>query len=303
MTSAQTSPPKSVGVLAHSAKTLDGGLPDLRKALTSYGFDNPPWYEVPKSRFIPEKAKQLLEENVDLVLVWGGDGTVQRAIDSFTGQNVTLGILPAGTANLFARNLEIPIDLEGAVKVALHGERRSLDIGKINGEHFGVMAGAGLDALMIDDADGTLKDTFGRVTYVWTGVKNVHKKPVTTTVRVDGKKWFRGPATCVLVANMGNVVGGVAAFPDASPDDGLLEIGVVTADSAVEWVRTLGRAAFGSAEDSPFVKIKTGRRFDISLKKPRPWEVDGGSRKKTKRLKVRVEPSAITVSVPTKEEG
>jgi hypothetical protein len=190
MTTDQTSPPTSVGVLAHSGKVLDGGLSDLRKSLASYGFDNPPWYEVPKSRFAPKSAKKLLNDGVDVVLVWGGDGMVQQAIDAFAGKDVCLGILPAGTANLFARNLDIPVDLEGAVKVAIQGERRQLDIGKINGEHFGVMAGAGLDALMIDDADGTLKDTFGRMTYVWTGAKNVHKKPVSTTVRVDGKKWF-----------------------------------------------------------------------------------------------------------------
>jgi YegS/Rv2252/BmrU family lipid kinase len=303
MTTDQTSPAKSVGVLAHSGKVLEGGLPDLRKSLASYGFDNPPWYEVPKSRFAPKSAKKLLNDEVDIVLVWGGDGMVQQAIDALAGKGVALGILPAGTANLFARNLDIPVDLEGAVKVAIQGERRRLDIGKINGEHFGVMAGAGLDALMIDDADGTLKETFGRMTYVWTGAKNVHKKPVSTRVRVDGKKWFKGPASCVLVANMGNVVGGIAAFPDATPDDGLLEIGVVTADSSVEWVRTLGRAAFGVAEDSPFVKITTGKRFELTFKTARPWELDGGSRKKTKRLKVSAKPRAITVTVPKKEEG
>jgi YegS/Rv2252/BmrU family lipid kinase len=303
MTAAAESTPKSIGVLAPSGKVLDGGLAELRKSLASYGFDDLPWYEVPKSPFARKRAKQLLREGVEEVLVWGGDGMVQQAVDVFAGEDVLLGVLPAGTANLFARNLEIPVDLEGALKVALHGERRQLDLGKINGEHFGVMAGAGLDALMIDDADGALKDTLGRMTYVWTGAKNVHKKPISTTVRVDGKKWFKGPASCVLVANMGNVVGGVAAFPDASPDDGLLEIGVVTADSALEWIRTLGRAAFGAAEDSPFVKIKTGKQFDISFKKSRPWELDGGSRKKTKRLKVSAKSRGITVVVPKKEEG
>jgi diacylglycerol kinase (ATP) len=291
----------SVGVLAHSAKTLGGGLEELRKTLASYGINDPMWREVPKSRFVPEQVKNLLKEDVELIFVWGGDGTVQRVIDAVAGVPVALAILPAGTANLFATNLGIPKDLEEAVKIGLNGSRRRLDVGQINREHFGVMAGTGLDALMIRDADAGLKDKLGRFAYVWTGAKNMRKSSVRMRIEVDGKAWFKGKASCLLIGNVGDVIGGISAFPDAQPDDGLLNLGVVTASGAMDWVRTLGRSVIGDAQGSPFVETTTGQAFDIRLDKAVPYEIDGGVRKKTKRLKVKVDPGAITVCVPREE--
>jgi diacylglycerol kinase (ATP) len=291
----------SVGVLAHSAKTLGGGLEELRTTLATHGVNDPMWCEVPKSRFVPEQVEKLLKGGAELIFVWGGDGTVQRVIDTVAGAAVALAILPAGTANLFATNLGIPKDLEEAVKIGLNGFRRRLDVGLINGEHFGVMAGTGLDALMIRDADAGLKDKVGRFAYVWTGAKNVRKSSVRMRIEVEGRAWFKGKASCLLVGNVGDVIGGISAFPDARPDDGRLNIGVVTASGALEWVRTLSRAAIGGAEGSPFVETTTGQAFDIRLDKARPYEIDGGVRKKTKRLKCKVVPGAITVCVPQEE--
>lgn len=259
------------------------------------------WYEVPKSRFAPERARKLLKKGADLIFVWGGDGTVQRVIDTVAGAPVALAILPAGTANLFATNLGIPKDLGEAVKIGLNGTHRQLDVGLMNGEHFAVMAGTGLDALMIRDADAGLKDTIGRLAYVWTGAKNVRQPSVKMRVEVDGIAWFKGKASCLLVGNVGNVIGGISAFADARPDDGRLNIGVVTASGGLDWLRTLSRSAIGDVEGSPFVETTAGEVFEIKLGKKLPYELDGGVRKKTKRLRCKVEPGAITVCVPQAE--
>ena len=291
----------SVGVIAHSAKTLGGGLAELRKTLSTYGIDDPMWREVPKSKFVPKQVTKLLDDGAELIFVWGGDGTVQRVIDAVVSAPVVLAVLPAGTANLFATNLGIPKDVEEAVKIGLNGSRRQLDVGQINGEHFGVMAGTGLDALMIRDADAGLKDKVGRFAYVWTGAKNVEKTSVKMRIKVDGKAWFEGKASCLLIGNLGDVFGGISAFPEAQPDDGILNVGVVTASGAVDWVRTLGRSVVGDAEGSPFVETTTGREFDIRLNKAIPYEIDGGDRKKAKRLRCTVVPEAITVCVPQEE--
>jgi diacylglycerol kinase (ATP) len=288
----------SVGVLAHSAKKLGGGLEQLRKALATHRVNDPMWCEVPKSRLAPKQVEKLLKGGVQLIFVWGGDGTVQRVIDTVAGAPVALAILPAGTANLFATNLGIPKDLEEAVNIGLNGSRCQFDVGLMNSEHFGVMAGTGLDALMIRDADAGLKDKVGRFAYIWTGAKNMRQAPVKMRIAVDGKAWFKGKASCLLVGNVGDVIGGISVFPDARPDDGRLNIGVVTASGALDWVRTLGRSAIGNVEGSPFVETTTGRTFDIRLDKAVPYELDGGARKKTKRLKCQVEPRAITVCVP-----
>ena len=291
-----------VGVIAHAKKQLGDGLGALRAALSDQGIDDPLWREVPKSKYVPKQVRTLVEDGVDLLFVWGGDGTVQRCIDALGTAPVTLAILPAGTANLLASNLGIPRDLDEAVRIGLHGRRRTLDVGTVNGERFAVMSGAGIDALMIRDADAGLKDHLGRLAYVVTGIRGIGRDPVRTRVKVDGRSWFKGSASCVLVGNMGDVIGGISAFPDARPDDGRLNVGVVTADGLLDWVRTFGKTAVGRTGSSPFVETTTGASIDVRLETKTLYELDGGDRPKTKRLRFRVKPAAITVCVPEKED-
>jgi diacylglycerol kinase family enzyme len=184
------------------------------------------------------------------------------------------------------------------VQIGLHGPRRTLDVGVVNGERFGVMAGTGFDAHLIRDADSGLKNALGRMAYLWTGAKNVRRKPITTKIRVDGHPWFEGEATCVLVGNVGKMLGGISAFQDARPDDGRLDVGVVTADGLWQWARTLGRTAFGDASASPFVRTTTARAIQVRLDRKTPYELDGGDRPKAKKLDIEVEPGAISVCVP-----
>jgi diacylglycerol kinase family enzyme len=210
--------------------------------------------------------------------------------------------MPAGTANLFASNLGIPKDLDEAVRVGLHGARRTIDLGKTNGEHFGVMSGAGLDAFMIRDAEeGGLKDRIGSLAYVFSGSKNLSRDPVRMKIEVDGATWFDDRAACVLVANVGDVIGGISAFPDARPDDGVLDIGVITAGSGLDWLRTLTRSVVSDPEKSPFVQTTTGTSFDIRMEEPLLYEMDGSERGMTRHLKTKVKPHAITVCVPETE--
>ncbi|MEH1056670.1 diacylglycerol kinase family protein [Micromonospora sp. CPCC 206171] len=288
----------TVAVVAHRKKTLGGGLDELRATLVAAGVEDLLWYEVPKSRKAPKKARKALKKGAELVFVWGGDGMVQRCADALAGSDAAMAILPAGTANLFAANLGIPTDLAEAVRVGLHGHRRRLDLGRLNGEHFAVMAGAGFDGDLIREADRTLKGRLGRAAYLWTGLRHVRGELVRTRIRVDGSDWFDGEASCVLFGNVGTITGGVPAFDDARPDDGALEIGVSTAGGAIDWARTLGRMAAGRSEDSPFVRITRGRRIKVRFAVPKTYELDGGARGETTRLKVRVAPGALTVCCP-----
>ncbi|MEH0844208.1 diacylglycerol kinase family protein [Micromonospora sp. CPCC 205711] len=288
----------TVAVVAHRKKTLGGGLDELRSTLVAAGVEHLLWYEVPKSRKAPAKARTALKKGADLVFVWGGDGMVQRCADAMAGSDAAMAILPAGTANLFATNLGIPADLAEAVRIGLHGRRRRLDLGKLNGEHFAVMAGAGFDGDLIREADRKLKGKLGRVAYVWTGLRHVRGECVRTRIRVDGADWFDGEASCVLFGNVGTITGGVPAFDDARPDDGALEIGVSTASGAIDWARTLGRMATGRSEDSPFVRITRGRKVTVRFAVPKTYELDGGARTTATKLKVKVVPGALTVCCP-----
>jgi YegS/Rv2252/BmrU family lipid kinase len=290
---------KRVAVVAHRRKSLGAGLGALHDELKRQGVDDPIWYEFDKSKQAPKAVRQALAEGADVVFAWGGDGTVQRCVDVLAGTEATLAILPAGTANLLAHNLGVPIDLAEAVEVGLRGARRAIDVGVVNGEHFAVMAGTGFDALMIRDADRGLKDSVGRLAYVWSGARHLDLPRTKVRIHVDGERWFKGPASCVLFGNVSSVLGGVTAFDDARPDDGLLDLGVVTAKGSWEWARTLARTAFGHADRSPFVETTRAKKtVDVLLERALPYELDGGDRKPTKRLRVRLEHRALTVAVP-----
>src|ERR1022692_2922351 len=193
----------TVAVVAHAGKSLGGGLRDLREVLVREGCADPLWYEVTKSRKAPKCARRALALGAEVIFVWGGDGTVQRCIDAAAGTEAVLAILPAGTANLLATNLRIPADLTEAVRTGLRGERRRLDTGSVNGEHFAVMAGVGFDARMIKDAGRGMKDRIGRAAYVYTGARNLSARRVKATIEVDGRQFFKGRISCVLVGNVG----------------------------------------------------------------------------------------------------
>ncbi len=289
----------TVAVIAHAKKRMGPTLPELRKALAARGVTDPIWHEVPKSKKAPKRVKAALEAGADLIFVWGGDGTVQRCIDALRdAPHTTLAILPAGTANLLATNLGIEQDLDRAVDVGLNGDRRTIDVGEINGERFAVMAGCGFDAAMIRDADRGLKDRWGRAAYVWTGAKNLKSGTVEGTIKIDGNEWFTGKFSCVLVGNVGSAFGSLDLFEDAQPDDGQLDVGVVSAEGFVDWMRAFGRIAFSHADRSPFIQTTVARKIDIKLDDTTPYELDGGDRSPTKRIKVRIRPSAVTIAVP-----
>jgi diacylglycerol kinase (ATP) len=291
-----------VGVIVHTEKVLGGGLEELRSALADAGEADPAWYEVSKSKKAPKVVRKLVKDDgVDRVLVWGGDGTVRRCIDTIVGDGLdaAIGILPAGTGNLLANNLNIPIEVRGAVDVAVHGDPRPIDVGVMNDAHFAVMAGTGFDALMIRDADeNALKERFGRAGYVWAGINNVDVSPARVKVEVDGKAWYKGEATCVIVANVGTILGGVQAFPDASPTDGRLDVGVVQARTKAEWAKLMASAVARRAHKSALTEMITAERVKIRLDRTFPWEVDGGDRERTDRFDVRCLPGAVRICQP-----
>jgi YegS/Rv2252/BmrU family lipid kinase len=293
----------TVAVIAHAGKSIDGGLPELRHTLARHGVTDPLWAEVPKSRKAPKQVERLLKHDPELVFVWGGDGMAQRCIDTLAGTDTTVAIIPAGTANLLASNLGIPKDIEGAVITGLHGRRRKIDVVRMNGERFAVMAGAGFDANMINGADGGLKDKLGRAAYVWTGSKSFRAPPFQAKIKVDGSPWYSGPASCILAGNVGALFGGVRVFADAEPDDGLVELAVVTAEGMAQWARTAARTLTGSPEQSPFFQMTKARKVKVKLDRKVLYEMDGGARAKVKSYRLDVEPGAINICVPNRNGG
>jgi YegS/Rv2252/BmrU family lipid kinase len=286
-----------VAVVAHAGKTVGGGLPELRRTLDEAGVSDPIWTEVPKSKRAPAAVEEALEAGAELLIAWGGDGMVRRCVNALKDTEVPLALVPAGTSNLFATHLGIERDIGQAVQVALRGDRRRLDVGRFDGERFAVMAGAGFDAAMIKASDD-LKDRLGRAAYVVGGASRLYSEPFEAKIKIDGTRWYEGPASCILIGNVGELFGGIEVFADARPDDGALDVGVLTSEGPVQLVRAAARTAVGSAKKSPFVRVTQARKVRVELDRKVRYELDGGDRKKVKSFKVDIEPGAITVCVP-----
>ena len=291
-----------LAVVAHAGKTVGGGLQELRHTLEEAGITSPLWTEVPKSKRAPRAVKRALEDGAELILAWGGDGMVRRCVNALEDTQVPLAVVPAGTSNLFATNLGIERDIAQAVQIALLGERRRLDVGCFDGERFAVMAGAGFDAAMIKGADD-LKDRLGRGAYVLGGAAELNAASFEAKIKIDGTRWYEGAASCILIGNVGELFGGIEVFADAQPDDGVLDIGVLTSEGPLQLARAVTRTALGTTEKSPFVRATQGRKVRAKLNRKVPYELDGGDRKKVKSFKVDVEAGAITVCVPPAAPG
>ena len=184
-----------IAVVAHREKRLGAGLPELRRQLVSNGFDDPIWFEVSKSKRAPKRVRQAIEDGAEVILVWGGDGMVQRSIDATVGQSsVTLADPsgwdrePPGHQPRVSRRR-----LDPALDVALHGRDRPLDVGTVNGEHFAVMSGLGFDAEMIDAAERVDQaEARAPRAYVRTGVGAMRSDPVDVRIKVDGTPVVQG---------------------------------------------------------------------------------------------------------------
>jgi diacylglycerol kinase (ATP) len=289
--------PHTVAVIAHRKKSLGGGLSELSRTLAAHGIPDPAWYEVSKSKEATTLAEKAVSDGATLLFIWGGDGTVQRCLDAVAGRDIAVAVVPAGTANLLATNLGIPDDIGVAVRIGIYGDRRPLDIGVLNGKRFAVMAGVGFDAHMMLIADGGLKERWGQLAYVWAAIRATRIASQRTTISVDGSDWFAGKAAGVLLGQLGTLTSGLVAFPEAEPDDGQLEVAVITADTWTHWLRVLYRLVSGHPERSSLARTTRGSTVDIALDQATPYELDGSPRKAKKMLRASIEPAAITVCV------
>lgn len=242
----------------------------------------------------PGQAREAIERQCDTVVACGGDGTVRAVAGELAGSSTALGVVPLGTGNLLAVNLDIPVGLD-AVPTALSAKTRTMDVGEVNGEVFLVMAGVGFDAAMIRDADPKVKRRFGSLAYVISGIKNVPAKIVRATLTIDGEQVWKGRTAMVLVGNCGAVTGGLPVFPDASPNDGVLDVAVLTAESLLDWVTLMWRLVRRKARHAENVRRFTGREIMVELDESVPYELDGEDRDPTRRLEFSVRPNALEV--------
>lgn len=228
------------------------------------------------------QTEAALEAGSKLIIVCGGDGTVRSCAEALVGTGVPLAIIPAGTGNLLARNLEIPMDFSAAVDTALNGERMAIDTGVANGEAFTVMAGAGRDADIMENTSSEAKDRLGSLAYVIEAARHLNNKPIDAVITIDGKKIIEQSWVTILVANVSRLQGGVDLFPDSTPDDAGLSLLGIHAESIGETLNA-GMAAMLNSESDGVFRAR-GKAFGIEFSSPTAYEIDGEPRRKVERL-------------------
>jgi diacylglycerol kinase (ATP) len=242
----------------------------------------------------PGQTRAAIESGAECVIACGGDGTVRAVADALAGSGVHLGVVPFGTGNLLAKNVGLPEGFD-AIPIAMSSSARKFDVGVINGERFAVMAGTGLDALMIRDASSTVKERVGSLAYVLSALRNLRAGQVDVEVTVDGSPWFSGPSAMVLIGNLGQITGGLDVFPDAASDDGLLDIAVLTPERARDWLTIGQRLVRNAPQPEGLVRRTQATDITIELAEPTPWELDGEDRDPTSTLTLGIERKALEV--------
>jgi len=275
----------------------DGRRRDTREALEGAGLEVL-WLETTPEDPGQGQTAKALAEGVELVMAQGGDGTVMACVTGLAGTEVPLAVLPGGTGNLLATNFDVPADLEGAVEVALDGDRVRLDVAAMDDDRFVVMGGIGFDAAMLRDADPKLKEHLGAVAYVLSGFRQLRRRPTRFRLRLDDRRIER-TGQGVLVGNLGRLQGGLPVMPDARPDDGLLDVAVLRTRSLVDWLALAVRVLLRRRRKDPQLEAFQARRVEIGCDRPQPVERDGDPLDTPRdHLVIEVVPKALTLCVP-----
>jgi YegS/Rv2252/BmrU family lipid kinase len=270
---------------------------DTREALEGAGLEVL-WLETTPEDPGQGQTAKALAEGVELVMAQGGDGTVMACVTGLAGTEVPLAVLPGGTGNLLATNFDVPADLEGAVEVALEGDRVRLDVAAMDDDRFVVMGGIGFDAAMLRDADPKLKEHLGAVAYVLSGFRQLRRRPTRFRLRLDDRRIDR-TGQGVLVGNLGRLQGGLPVMPDARPDDGLLDVAVLRTRTLVDWLALAVRVLLRRRRKDPQLEAFQARRVEIGCDRPQPVERDGDPLDTPRdHLVIEVVPKALTLCVP-----
>jgi YegS/Rv2252/BmrU family lipid kinase len=278
---------------------LQGMMQRAGAALHEAGWAEPLWYETTASDSGFGQAKAAIEQGVAVVVACGGDGTVRECVRALCGTEVALGILPAGTGNLFAHAMAIPVNVAGAIEIVTRGQRRRIDVGDAAGKTFLVMAGMGFDAEMVGDASEDLKARIGVGAYVLSALQRLLKKPMRVRVTLDQQPSLERYARCVLVGKVGRLPGGIQLM-DVKADDGILAVVIITANTIGHWIK-IAWAIVTRRSRVPRVETYHAKSVHIEATYTQRRQVDGDEIAPGRTMDFKVAPRAVLVCVPNND--
>ncbi|KUL27541.1 diacylglycerol/lipid kinase family protein [Actinoplanes awajinensis] len=294
--------PLRSAVVVNPVKVAD--LDELRRtiteALATAGWPAPMWLETTVDDPGAGQAAQAVRDGAEVVFACGGDGTVMACVTALAGTEVALAVLPAGTGNLLAANLGLSNDLATGLEVVLQGGRRRIDVGCVGEQSFAVMAGMGFDAHMLDATNDTAKKHIGWLAYVAGAVKHLRDRPMRLTITLDDRPALRRRPRTVIVGNVGRLQGGMRLLQDAQPDDGLLDVAILSPRNLRHWA-ALGWGVLRRKQSVARMETYTATKVRIVSNRSQPRQLDGDLIEPGRELLVTVRPQALILCVPQPE--
>lgn len=335
---AATAPPRGP-LVAFVANPSKPGVSDLRvavrRACAEQYLPEPLWLETTLEDPGIGQTKDAVARGADVVVALGGDGTVRAVAEALVSTSIPMGLIPVGTGNLLARNLDIPLgDPLAALQIALDGTDRTIDVGWMRvlrseadvdddvaeaaddlpadteqpRDHiFLVIAGIGFDAAMVADTDDQLKARVGWMAYFVSGIKHLHGRRLRTSVALDRGAPTPARVRSLLVGNCGRLPGGITLLPDAELDDGWLDVAAIdTRGGVAGWAQLLGEVVLQGVGVRNELPAKIGRidhararEVQIEVEGGEWVQVDGDIIGQASALSARVDPGALVVRVAT----
>jgi YegS/Rv2252/BmrU family lipid kinase len=254
-------------------------------------------------------AAEAVQEGATHVIVCGGDGTVMATVNGLgkfqestwepsAEPEVTLSIIPGGTANLLAAALKIPNDVDEAVAVAVAGEDRVIDLGRCGKHLFALGMGLGLTERLVSQASAKQKETLGKAAYAIAMLREMGARPHQFRFRLDDGRFRRSYGVAIVIANAGEMGSGLQFAPDAKMDDSKIDLCILRRFYFRDMLRMIGRLILRKLPEDRGVAFYQARRIEIRSDPPLDLQIDGEIVDQTTPLVAEVLPRALKVRVP-----
>ncbi|WP_310961631.1 diacylglycerol kinase family protein [Nocardioides terrisoli] len=267
------------------------------------GFDEVRWWETTVEDTGHGMAHEAAVADSTVVVAVGGDGTVRAVCEELAGTGIPVGIVPAGTGNLLARNLDIPLYLRAAVDVALNGQDRAIDMVRVCGDSmedatFLVMAGMGFDAAIMEGVNDQVKAKVGWLAYVWSALKSLMFPVIRVEVSVDGGEFVSARARTIVIGNVGHLQAGMPLLPDATIDDGELDVVLLYPRRFLSWLPLAARVMTRNPRTDETITRMTGRTVVVRTSTDAPRQLDGDLIQPGRELRAECVHGRLLVRVP-----
>ena len=237
------------------------------------------------------------QQEINLVIVGGGDGTLNAAVEAIVDTQLTLGILPLGTANDLARTLGIPNSIPQACEIIANGKLRRIDLGSVNGKYFFNVASLGLSVNITQQLTKEIKQRWGILAYAAIAFQVIWKsRPFSAEIQIHGESTLVKTVQ-IAVGNGRYYGGGMAIVHDAAIDDQRLDLYSLEIDHWWQIIPLLPAMREGKHINWPNVRALQGQEITVYTRKPHSINTDGEITTHTPAT-FRVIPQAITVLVP-----